>query len=112
MKSSEILDHLARNQAVLTGYHFVYASGFHGPAYIDIRQVGHQVGFLQQLGVDLARKLAPYSPDIIIGPETLGRTLATQTGNGLDGVIAIWCEIVEISPGSKRILHPRRDRSR
>lgn len=104
MQVNEMLDHLANNQAVLTGMHFVYTDGGHGPAYINMRRVGHDGVFLAEVGEDLADKVASYTPEVIIGPETLGRTLATHTGNALNGVIVIWCDIVEDEKGLKQAV--------
>jgi orotate phosphoribosyltransferase len=104
MQSSEILSHLAENQAVLTGHHFVYTSGKHGPAYIDMRRIGHQTDFLRQLGFEFSKRLSTYRPDIVVGPETLGRTLATHTAIELGDLPAIWCDIVDSESGEKKAV--------
>lgn len=104
MEASEILDYLAANEAVLTGNHFVYTSDNHGPAYINMRQIAHDAGCLSRVGKEIAAQLAPLQPQIILGPETLGRTLADHTAPALDGCMAIWCEIVEVSPSVKCVV--------
>lgn len=103
MEAQEILDHLAKEQAVLTGQHFVYTSGKHGPAYVNIRAVAHQPHFLEQVADSLARQLKYMSVDVLVGPETLGRSLASYAAlhSGLD---AVWCDIVEYEDGSKEAV--------
>lgn len=103
MEAQEILDHLAAEEAVLTGQHFVYTAGNHGPAYVNIRAVAHQKQFRTALGVELANKLQHLNPDIVVGPETLGRSLADDTANAL-GVDSAWCDIIEHEDGSKEAV--------
>jgi orotate phosphoribosyltransferase len=107
VEANEILSYLAKREAVLTGKHFVYTSkdvqtskNNHGPAYINMRQVAHDTGFLSRVGGEMAARLAPLQPDLVLGPETLGRTLANSTGVAL-GIPAIWCDIVEPNHGPK-----------
>jgi orotate phosphoribosyltransferase len=111
MEAQKILDHLARNEAVLTGRHFVYSSFTdHGPAYINMRAVAHDAGFMSRIGEELAEQLAPLGADIVLGPETLGRTLADHTGAAL-GCMAIWCDIVDSGQGTnkKAVFSPKLD---
>lgn len=89
----EILDYLARQSAVLTGSHFVYTSGNHGTAYVNMRKVAYDARWLAQVGKTLAAKIAPYEVDLVVGPETLGRTLADHTAPHLPNGMGIWCDI-------------------
>lgn len=45
-------------------------------------------------------------PDIIIGPRTVGQTLADYTGFWIPGVFAIWCEIREEGEGDDKVRIP------
>lgn len=104
MDAQEILSELAEAEAVLTGLHFVYTSGErggnHGPAYINMRRVAHKTVFLDAVAADLGEAVRSLRPDMVIGPETLGRTLADKVGSYL-GIDAIHCDIVELEDGSK-----------
>ncbi len=104
MEATQILGFLAEREAVLTGSHFVYTSqSNHGTAYINMRQVAQEAGFMSSVGYDLAVRLKSFQPDIVLGPETLGRTLADHVGPSLD-CQAIWCDIVEQKDGSKKAV--------
>lgn len=96
MTPEAILEQLARHDAVLTNKHFVYTSEKHGPAYVNIRAASHNAWFMNELGDDLARRLRPYDVDMFVGPETLGRTLASLTAaQSEQSGVAIWCDITE-----------------
>lgn len=107
MRSNEILDYLAEKEAVLTESHFVYTSLNHGPAYVNMRQVAHEAGFMRSIGDTMAVWARRLSPDIVLGPETLGRTLAGYTADPLQ-CQAIWCDIVD-NPGEpkKAVFSPK-----
>lgn len=66
-----------------------------------MRVVAHDAVFLGRMGASLGEYVAPYTPDIILGPETLGRTLATLTGQYLN-TSAIWCDMDD-GPGGEKI---------
>lgn len=97
MKASEIIKRLEASDCVLTDSHFVYASWNHGTAYVNMRGVAHDTKFFVDVGAELASVIdEKYEPDIIIGPETLGRTLAFVTVLGLPvNIPAIWCSMIE-----------------
>ena len=96
MSSQAILDYLAANNAVLTGGHFVFTSGNHGSAYINMRAVAHHSSWMASVGQRLAHRLSKYQPDLILGPETLGRTLAGYTAQWICPEGGIWCDISDI----------------
>ena len=102
MSKGQILEYLARHQAVLTNSHFVYTSGMHGTSYINMREVAHNADWMGQTGQRLAHRLHAYRADVVIGPETLGRTLATLTALWSPKPIAIWCDIGDDEAGEKR----------
>ncbi|HET7320214.1 MAG TPA: phosphoribosyltransferase family protein [Candidatus Saccharimonadales bacterium] len=104
MDAQEILSELAEAEAVLTGRHFVYTSGErggnHGPAYINMRAISHKSSFLDGAGMALANQLEDLEFDMLIGPETLGRSLAGFAASWVN-VDAIWCDIVELEDKTK-----------
>lgn len=101
MRDVQILDYLGRHKAVLTNSHFIYTSGMHGTSYINMREVAHDVEWMGEVGQSLSHRLHPYDVDLVLGPETLGRTLATLTASWNPGAVAIWCDIDE-EAGEKR----------
>ena len=96
MTPEAILKQLAKYDAVLTDKHFAYTGGKHGPAYVNIRAAAHNSWFMSNLGLDLSQRLRKHDPDLVIGPESLGRTLAGYTAmySRLTG-LAVWCDIKE-----------------
>jgi orotate phosphoribosyltransferase len=110
MKPEEILHGLAKHGAVLTNKHFVYTSGLHGPAYVNMRAAAHDSELLHDIASDLADVVDEYEADVIIGPETLGRTLAGLTGTYFTSeVCAIWCDIVEEDGVKRASFSPKLD---
>lgn len=101
MSEQTILNHLSRQGAILTGGHFVYTNGGHGTAYINMRAVAHQSRWLESVGFHLARRLNPYRPDVILGPETLGRTLAGYAALSMQVEAAVWCGMSTDMTGRK-----------
>lgn len=90
-----ILQELASHEAVLSGSHFVYTSGMHGTAYIDVRAAAHDSTLMAELGHTLGLRLMEYEPQLVIGPEPLGRTLAYAVAASNDwNVPAIWCDMI------------------
>lgn len=100
MDAQEILAYLDTNEAVISGKHFVYTRGGHGTAYINMRAVAHHTRFMADMGYDLAEVVKPFNVDMVVGPETLGRTLAEYTGYAL-GIDAAWCDIEDTDDGGK-----------
>jgi orotate phosphoribosyltransferase len=91
--SDGIIDFLKEAGAIRVDEHFVYTSGKHGPHYINLRAAAHYASWLDDLGQDLAEFSDAFGADLVIGPETLGRTLAQSVGTwaGTDGLDVIWC---------------------
>lgn len=100
MNSTEILRYLKSKGAFHEDLHFAYTSGKHGPKYIDMRVVGHDAVFLGRMGASLGEHVVPYAPDLILGPETLGRTLAGFAGEH-SHIDAIWCGMDDSPDGEK-----------
>ncbi len=79
--------------AVLVDDHFVLTSGKHSDGYIDHRLAASNAGFFYAIAEELASKL-PDNIELIVGPETLGRTLA-QFLSLITGIPYAWCKIDE-----------------
>lgn len=96
MSQDLVLRELAGHRAVLTDSHFVDdTNGMHATAYINIRAAAHDSVLLAELGHQLRLRLMEYAPQLIIGPESLGRTLAYAVAAGDDwNVPAIWCDMI------------------
>ena len=111
MAPDAILERLAKHGAVLTDQHFVYTSGLHGNAYINMRAAAHDAELLDDIANELSQVINWYeSVDVILGPETLGRTLASLTGAYFtDEVCAIWCDIVDKDGVKKASFNPKLD---
>jgi orotate phosphoribosyltransferase len=111
MSEQQILGHLAEEGAVLTGSHFIYTSSMHGTAYVNMRTVAHQARWLQNIGSELAWRIGSLwgvtDVDVIIGPETLGRTLAGYTAEREKSWSAIWCDIVEMDGVKRAVFSPK-----
>jgi len=105
MTEGQVLRYLALNDAVLTDSHFIYTSGMHGTAYINMRTVGHDARWLAWVGDELARVLEHYRCDVIVGPETLGRTLAQFAATCIE-LPAVWCDIDDAGGGFKYASFP------
>lgn len=97
-----ILEFLNRHEAVLTGRHFIFTKGGHGTAYVNIRAVAHCAGWLNEVGSVLGQKFDELDVDIVIGPETLGRTLVPSAANVIATQTGIWCDVATEVDGSKR----------
>lgn len=104
MEPEQIFSALAGEEAVLTDMHFVYTTGQrggnHGTGYVNMRRAAHRTVFLSELGEDLASVASDLELDMVIGPETLGRTLAGYAAAHLR-VDHIWCDIIELEDRSK-----------
>ncbi|TXG77891.1 hypothetical protein E6P97_00720 [Patescibacteria group bacterium] len=106
--SDTVLKFLGEREAVLTGQHFVFTSGNHGSAYINMRQVAHHATFLWRVAVEMVEpvRMGLITADFILGPETLGRNLAGYAGQDL-GLPAIWCDIVKEDGVKKAVFSPK-----
>lgn len=82
LTSDDVLALFKQSGALLTG-HFVLTSGRHSDTYFEKFNVLNQPRHVQTLCRELARKLAPHHPDVILGPTTLGVLLAYETAKQL-----------------------------
>ena len=94
LTEAAILDFLRHENAVLTGAHFIYTNGGHGTAYINMRAVAHHIWWLADIGTEMGLRLDDYSVDLVVGPETLGRTLVGFAALATKGQQGIWCTMV------------------
>lgn len=101
VRSQWVLDYLNENGAVYTNSHFVFTAGGHGRAYVNTRVVAHHPRFFDRVSMDLSFWLGKFAPDIVIGPETLGRSLAERTAS-LMNTSSSWC-LMEDAPGGGKI---------
>lgn len=101
MTSEEILAYLEKNNALLTNRHFVYTSGKHGNAYVNMKAVVHDARWMQEVGKVLAESVKHMKPDVIVGPETTGRNLGAFVAAELN-IPGVWCDVnddgAEFSP--------------
>lgn len=110
--ANEIREILEQNHAMISDAHLVLTNGKHSSGYIDLRQLAGKVDELDKIGsiisdLILERLLSlnssnqPNSPIVsridgdiaIIGPETIGRSLAhaTAAGSDITNIMYAWC---------------------
>ncbi|MCL2451489.1 hypothetical protein FWD20_01230 [Candidatus Saccharibacteria bacterium] len=73
----EVLEELKKINGIFTDSHLVGTSGKHLAAYFDLRRLfATRRDLLERIGHQLGENLRDFEPDLIVGPETLGRELA------------------------------------
>ncbi len=90
MTDTDVLQIFEQSGALLTG-HFVLTSGNHSSRYFEKFHVLNQPRHVETLCRELAARLAPFRPDVVLGPTTLGVLLAYETAKHL-GVPAAYGE--------------------
>lgn len=90
MTDSDFLAIFEQSGALLSG-HFVLTSGNHSDRYFEKFNVLNQPRHVEALCRELAARLAPFKPDVILGPTTLGVLLAYETAKYL-GIAAAYGE--------------------
>lgn len=94
-----VLEALEEIGAVYTDSHFVLTSGRHSPAYVNVRAIAPEVTLVDDLGLALAvlietdLGIEAGGKYVLVGPETLGRTLAGAVALNTEGTIALWCDV-------------------
>lgn len=107
-----VLRHLSDGGALLENSHFVFTSdangrpstdggGNHGDTYCNVREVAWNTELIDYFGLQLARLLRHYEVNVIIGPESMGRTLAGPTALHLGKIPSGWCEMVKTPTGKR-----------
>lgn len=99
VSQNDVLELFKQSGALLTG-HFVLTSGKHSDTYFEKFNVLNQPKHVETLCRALAPKIAPYKPDVILGPTTLGVLLAYEVAKNL-GLPAAYGEK---GPENTRIL--------
>jgi orotate phosphoribosyltransferase len=90
LTKTEALDVFKSSGALLDG-HFVLTSGRHASQYFEKFDVLRNPRHAESLCADLAERLAPFSPEVILGPTTLGVLIAYEVAKQL-GVVAAFGE--------------------
>lgn len=98
---SNILKVLKELNAVITDGHLVLTSGRHSQSYINLRAVAPFPGLLERASMNMVGTMPITTvPDIYVGPETLGRTLAAFMALGhYPSRLALWCNVVDNHDG-------------
>ena len=68
--------------ALLSG-HFTLTSGKHSDTYFEKFNVLNQPWYVETICAELAERLREYTPDVVLGPTTLGILLAYETAKCL-----------------------------
>lgn len=112
MNPGAVMD-LFRETEVLIEGHFKLTSGRHSPVFLQCSQVMQHPKQAARLAAALAERLAPLSPDAVIGPAMGGIILAYEVARAL-GVRAIFAERQDgtmtlrrgfrISPGERFVV--------
>lgn len=87
-----VLKILEDEDAFITDSHVVLSSGKHSTGYVNMRSVAYNPGIMHLLALSIVTNYdySGYTCDMVIGPETLGRTLAQFVAFELDKEMA-WC---------------------
>lgn len=113
-----VLKHLRDGGALIENSHFVLTSdangqpstngsGNHTDGYCNVRIVGHDTELLDYFGTLLAQRLRAYEVEVVIGPESMGRTLAGPTALRLGKIPGVWCKMVK-TPAGKGAAWPEK----
>jgi orotate phosphoribosyltransferase len=102
MTQQQALQMFEESGALLTG-HFVLTSGRHSDRYFEKFHVLRHPRHVAALCEDLAERLAPTRPDVVLGPTTLGILLAYEVARFL-GVPAAYGE--KGSEGARFLRRP------
>ncbi len=86
-----IIGYLEKHRAVIRDGHLVGTSWKHLNGFVNMREVAGHAEFWHHIGGIMAKELRQYNLDVILGIETLGRTVAQTTAFHL-GIPYIWCD--------------------
>ena len=76
MTEQEVLEALEKTGAVLTNSHFVYASGEHGPDYVNKDALYPHTEMASRIGLAIAERFVNQDIDVVVGPEKGGIILS------------------------------------
>lgn len=91
----DVLDELGKRGAILTGKHFVYKSGTHGPNYINMDPLFPDVNLLLSVCAQLCNDLLEWkSYETVVAAATGGIPLAVLSAlqTQWSGVSAVWAD--------------------
>lgn len=110
---NEVREILERNHAMISNAHLVLTNGKHSSGYVNLRQLAGKIDELDDIGSDISDMILerlislssnnqPDSPIIsyitgnivIVGPETMGRSLAhaTTANSDIASIMYAWCK--------------------
>lgn len=110
---NEIREILEQNHAMISNAHLVLTSGKHSSGYINLRQLAGKIDELDDIGSDISDLILEHlinlnpsnQPDspiasyvtgdiVIVGPETMGRSLAhaTTANSDIASIMYAWCK--------------------
>ncbi len=90
MEKSQILDLLKDTGAILKG-HFLLSSGKHSGTYVQCAKLLRYADKSGEVLEDVAKKVAEFKPDILVGPALGGIIVAYEIGRQI-GVESIFAE--------------------
>jgi len=83
MRENEALEILESLKVILTGSHFVYASGKHGSAYVEKRILYRHTRATSRIAEIMAEGFRGWGIDVVVGPEKGGIILAQWVAHHL-----------------------------
>ena len=90
MKSPDYIKLFKKTKALLKG-HFKLSSGLHSAEYFQCALVLQYPKYAEKLGKDLAKKLKPFKPQVVVSPALGGVVIGQEVARAL-GVRAIFTE--------------------
>lgn len=112
MTDKEILKIFVEKKALLEG-HFLLSSGLHSEKYLQCAKLLQYPDLATQLGAELAAKLRPQSPQLVVGPALGGIFVSFEVARAL-GVRSVFTERsegqfelrrgFEIGPGERVLI--------
>ncbi len=93
MNADDVRKQFEETGALLSG-HFKLSSGLHSDRYLQCAKLLQWPARADALGAALARKLAPFSPGVVLSPAMGGLIIGQETGRRL-GCRAIFAERAE-----------------
>ena len=104
----DVIDMLRQRGAVKNSGHYVFPyTNAHTTEFIDMGAVAHDSVVLAVVANAMRRRLVSFDVDVVIGAETVGRTLASHIGSMM-GVPSIWCDMMRSDEGNRRAALPER----
>jgi orotate phosphoribosyltransferase len=93
MSGDTVRKHFEETGALLSG-HFKLSSGLHSDRYLQCAKVLQWPARAEAFGAELAAKLRPFGPNVVVSPAMGGLIIGQEVGRGL-GCRAIFAERTE-----------------